>query len=168
MKRRVILVLLALTLALVGCKRARTSGSDGDVVIHVASDDAEMNAAIAEAQRTLPDLIAALQHPKEGQSYFGIKAAFPYGEIGEREHMWLSELSYDDQGFHGVLGNDPEFVEGLRHGDQVNVPVEAVTDWMIVEENRVIGAYTVRVLRGRMSPEERADLDRMTGLIFED
>ena len=41
----------------------------------------------------------------------------------------------------------------------VSFDPDDITDWMYIEDGRLIGGYTTRLLRERMSPEERKQLD---------
>lgn len=36
---------------------------------------------------------------------------------------------------------------------------EELSDWIIIDDGRLIGGYTIRVFRDKMSPEDRAKLD---------
>jgi uncharacterized protein YegJ (DUF2314 family) len=134
---------------------ARESRRDPPGVISVSENDAEMNAAIARAQETLPEFIRRVQSPPPGQTALSLKARFEQG--GAVEHMWIDDVSYDGQVFTGTLGDHPEFVTNVHEGQRVVIPPERVSDWMAIENDRLIGGTTVRVLWNRMSPEERKE-----------
>jgi uncharacterized protein YegJ (DUF2314 family) len=44
------------------------------------------------------------------------------------------------------------------------VVAERISDWMYVHEGRLVGGYTIRVMRDRLSPAERLRFDQ--GLPF--
>jgi len=115
----------------------------GDATMFFSTRDAQMNAAIAEARRTLPQFIEALRAGR-GDS-FAIKAAFDTIE-GSREHMWLTDLTFRGGRFVGTLMNDPYDVPGLRAGDRVAVEEARGTDWMIFDNQERLGAFTKQVL----------------------
>jgi uncharacterized protein YegJ (DUF2314 family) len=53
-----------------------------------------------------------------------------------------------------VLGDDiPSWK--LRLGEEIFIPTEDIVDWMIVEDGKSIGGYTIRLAYERMSPEEK-------------
>jgi len=165
---RKILILIALfCLMLLACGSIQELvAGEGGNVISVAADDPEMNAAIQEAQDTLPLFIAALQAPTVTQTYFAIKVSFPYGEVNEAEHEWASELSYTDGQFAGILDNEPVFITDIHLGDQVAASSEEISDWMIVDDGRLLGGFTLHVLRDQMSEDEREQSDAELGIII--
>lgn len=126
---------------------------DADPVIEVASDDPEMDAAIAEAQRTLPEFLAVLRDAPAGTGDIGIK--FP---LGGWEHIWVDKLRLDGDAIVGRLGNHP-VQEGYGIGDEVRVPLAEISDWAYRSPDGVMrGHRTTRVLLGRLAPEEAADI----------
>lgn len=144
---------------------ATTSKPDGPGVVHVGGDDPEMNKAMQRARDSIAEYIIRLQTPPPTQSYLGLKARF---EEGDRvEHIWISGVQYKNKMFVGTVGNEPVDVTSVRFGDPVTVPVERVSDWMAVDSGRLVGGYTLRLLRKRMSPEERAEFDSSTGFRIE-
>jgi len=52
-----------------------------------------------------------------------------------------------------------QIVVDLKIGDEVSFPPAELTDWMYMEDGKIIGGYTIRVLRKRMSAKEGADFD---------
>jgi uncharacterized protein YegJ (DUF2314 family) len=129
-----------------------------DRVTSVPDDDPRMNAAIAKARETVSTFIAALQSAGAGQSQFNVKMAFTDGT--HTEHMWLSPVSCDGKIFHGTVQNDPANVSNVKLGQQASIEPSKLSDWMYVENGKLVGGYTVRVLHEIMSPSERAEFDR--------
>jgi uncharacterized protein YegJ (DUF2314 family) len=43
----------------------------------------------------------------------------------------------------------------VRPGQAVSFPLERLSDWLYVEGGKAMGVFTVRLLRTRMSDEER-------------
>jgi len=140
-----------------GCKK----GS----VKNVSADDSQMNAAIANARGSVNSFIAALQAPNPNRMDFGIKMAFTQGQ--HTEHMWLDDVTYDGKRFHGILKNQPEKVRNVRYGQRVFVAPSQISDWMYVENGKLVGGYTIRVLRDAMSPRERAEFDKSVSFRFD-
>ena len=154
MTRRTCLVLaLAVTLN-AGCSNRPVA----DRIAQVASDDAVMNAAIARARATAGTFVRALRAPKPSQSRFSIKVRIADGD--EREHFWLSDVRYAGHVFSGKIDNDPEVVATVKLGQAVTVRPGEISDWMYVDHGKLVGGYTLRVLRDRFSQSERAEFDR--------
>jgi len=53
-----------------------------------------------------------------------------------------------------VLGDDIPSLK-LRLGEEIVIPTEDIVDWMIVEDGKLIGGYSIRLANKRMSPEEK-------------
>ena len=41
-----------------------------------------------------------------------------------------------------------------------------ITDWMYIDKGRLVGGYTTRLIRARMTPAERAALDKASPYKF--
>jgi uncharacterized protein YegJ (DUF2314 family) len=154
--------------ALAGCGPATNDrlemedGGDDDRIATVTGTDAEMNAAIAWAQRTLPEFERRLASPPAAQSYIGIKAAFDYGD-NDAEHMWIKNIAVVEGGYEGTLVSAPQYVHSLEAGQQVFVRREQVSDWLAIDDGVLVAGYTMRVIRKRLSPEEQREFDAMVG-----
>ncbi|MDL2303665.1 DUF2314 domain-containing protein, partial [Dysgonomonas sp. OttesenSCG-928-D17] len=72
--------------------------------------------------------------------------------------------------FTGILDNEPlDKNIGYKYGDTVIVDPQQVSDWLYIDAQTGLthGGYTFKVIRNRMSPEERAAFDAESGLKFE-
>jgi uncharacterized protein YegJ (DUF2314 family) len=86
----------------------------------------------------------------------------------EVEHMWLGEVDFDGQAVSGVLLNAPNWLKSVKAGDSARFPIDQISDWMYAISGEVCGAYTVNLMRSRMSPKERKEHDAAWGLNFGD
>ena len=127
-------------------------------IVIVEDDDPEMLAGIEEARSTVDRFITALESRKGSQSAFAVKVAIPDGD--DAEHMWVRPVRYEAGRFFGRIGNDPDGVDTVEIGDAIDVPKDEISDWMYVENRKLMGGYTIRVLRDHMSEKEREELDR--------
>lgn len=152
--RRLRVAGLLLLFVVAGC--AKESAPSG--VTYVENDDPRMNAAIKQARATLKNFITALQAPKPGQTSFSIKAAFIDGP--NTEHMWLTSVTYNGKDFQGTINNDPVEVTNYTMGQNVTVESTDISDWMYIENKKLVGGYTIRALRDAMSPEQREEFDK--------
>lgn len=133
-----------------------TSENDPLAVVEVANDDPAMQKAIAEARGSVDRFIAALQNPSPTQESFSIKMLVEDGEKGE--HMWLFPVEFQDGVFKGQVNNDPADLPNVKFGDERSVSQDQITDWMYMEEGRIAGGYTLRVLIEQAPPEQAKQL----------
>lgn len=147
---------LALLLPASGC--GSLLGRSKDDVIMVADDDPKMLAAIDKARSTADTFIAALNAPMPSQAEFAVKLGVKDGE--KVEHMWLSPVRFEGGKFHGVINNDAELVRTVKLGDTVTAEKSEISDWMYVQDGRLVGGYTIRVLRDQMGESERKEMDQ--------
>jgi uncharacterized protein len=171
------LTVLALVTALAGCGRSgsisTTMSSDPKPsVIPVQAGDPEMQAAMQTARDRFPEFCREVSAdykrviPALGGSM--VKAYFhDAGAPQTGEHMWVSEVEYDGKMITGVLADTPRQLHSVRSGEQVSFPLERLTDWFYVEGDKAIGAFTVKLLRARMSAEQRRAHDSHYPFRFE-
>jgi uncharacterized protein YegJ (DUF2314 family) len=127
-----------------------------DRTIGVAGDDREMNAAISEARRTIKQFYDAFANPRKGQTSFLLKVVFVSDD--QVEHIWLADLELSGTKPKGVIANEPQS-RGFRFKQTVEFDLTRISDWMYVDNGTLVGGYTSRLLRNRLSPEERKKLD---------
>lgn len=143
------------------CSQERT-----DVIV-VDSEDTEMNGAMAEARNTLEDFWA--EREKQGEGFQGVLKVYfaDRGEDLKGEHMWVRVTDYTPEEISGILLSTPGWLKSVREGDEVRFPYSRVSDWLYVEDGMARGAYTVKLLRSRMSPAERRSHDAAYSFRFE-
>ncbi len=129
-----------------------------DRVTKVADDDPRMNGAMEKARSSVGEFITALKSPQAGQTEFTVKMAFSDGS--NTEHMWLAPVTFDGETFHGPVSNDPASVGNVRMGQRAEVSPTKISDWMYLDQGKVVGGYTLRVLRDTLSPKERVEFDK--------
>ena len=145
----VALLLVAVPAVAMETKTRDQQLAERDDVKSVEAEDPQMNAAIAEAQRTLPQFLEFLQTKGAERDSAGFK--FP---LGGWEHIWVNQIHRDGDYLVGKLGNVP-MQENYRLGDVVRVPLADISDWAWRDRKGVMqGHYTTRVLLDIMSPEE--------------
>ena len=141
---------------LVGAELAQ-SGAES-AYYQVPSDHAAMHRAVIEARKTVRKFITVLKHPGPGQQDFEVKKPFIQGN--EVEHIWLSEVKFAGNRFHGRVDNQPRKVRGLKLGQLVSVNANEISDWLYVDNGKLVGGYTVRVHYNELSPTEKQEFDR--------
>jgi uncharacterized protein YegJ (DUF2314 family) len=131
-----------------GAAGAATVGQQGsgDDVVSFAAEDAEMNAAMDEARRTLPMFMAEFNAaPAHAQGNYSVKVGMTT-RAGTLEHIWVANLRRENGRLRGALANEPYDLEGLRLGDLVDIDESAISDWAIESARGQYGSFTTRVI----------------------
>lgn len=116
-------------------------------------DDPELNAAIEEAQRRLPEFRRALDEyarrliPVMAGAL--VKACFESPLTGKIEHMWIEDVGFEGDKIVGTLASEPNDIPHLSKGAWVPVSPENVSDWVYRQGGRTVGGFTVGVMQKR-------------------
>ena len=143
----------------------RADAVEEDRVVRVDADDPEMNAAIQSARATLPEFLRRLQSPPKSQEAVSLKVRLTEGD--QVEHVWLSDVQLDGTDFVGRIANDVVYLSHRSIGDQVRVNQDDISDWMAIDNGRLVGGTTIRLLRNRMPSSEQAKFDEGIGCVIE-
>ncbi|WP_166822195.1 YegJ family protein [Thalassoroseus pseudoceratinae] len=155
---------IGFTLASTGCEETNiesgdTIERDGQPdVVYVEKGDPEMEQARDEARSTVDQFVSALESPKPSQSNFSVKV--PVEEDGLVEHMWLTPVQFENGRFAGILNNEPVQITKVSVGDRVEAAADEISDWMYVDDGFLVGGYSRRLMRSRLTEEERKQLDQ--------
>ncbi|NJB36069.1 MULTISPECIES: YegJ family protein [Flavobacteriaceae] len=136
-------------------------------VVDFSKENDLMNWAIEKARLTLHYFEASLENPKPNQHYFSIKVKIEDGN--NTEHIWLIEPSFDQEGnLFGIVGNEPIDVTNIKYDQKIGIDRELISDWMIVEQGRLIGGYTIRAIRDTLESHQLLDFDKSLGHLIVD
>lgn len=159
-------------LALAGCTGGKESGSESvpqaaqaDNPRFAGEKDAEMKIAARKAQRSLDEFDERLTRPPTGQTRIGLRGIFE--SHGETEYLWLRNVSIVPEGYRGTIITPPT-LSGFALDQEVVLPRDAVADWYAVEDGYLIAGYSLRLMRSRLSPEDRARADEQSGYTIEE
>lgn len=131
-------------------------------VVDVQNEDEMMNWAMEKSRWTLHYFEKCLQSPKSNQQYFSIKVKIE--DEGLVEHIWLNNPSFDSEGnLFGIVGNEPIDVRCVSFNQKIGIDRNLISDWMILEDGRLIGGYTIRAMRDNLSGSALTDFDRGLG-----
>ena len=137
--------------------RANKNDSTDEVFVY-SQDHEEMNAAQIEARKSYPDFLKALQDKCNGCDHFSVKMRFSYGQ-SNGEHIWIEDLELFNGKVFGKVANIPENIQDLKYGDTVEIVEKNLSDWKYVQNGKLIGGYTLRVMYKKMSDEEKRQLE---------
>jgi len=119
----------------------------------VTGTDLELDSAIAQARDSLDSFIAAIATPRADRTFAAVKVRF-YPADEPTQDIWVDEVTYSGGVFRGSMGDDIPSLK-LEMGEKITVEEKDIVDWMIVEDGKLIGGYTIRLAVKRMSPEEK-------------
>jgi uncharacterized protein YegJ (DUF2314 family) len=127
-------------------------------ILWLDGEDAEMIAAIREAQKTFGQYRKAVSRTKPVVEDCGVKVFFPSAQDPQAgEHMWVNELVFRRKDTVGTLCNDPGWIGGLTCGDRVPFTLDRVSDWFFVVKGVLHGGFTLKVLYRHYTPEQFAE-----------
>jgi len=115
--------------------------------------DVEQEAAFSDARNTLNLFIERIGTPHPTRTFVAVKTRF-FPPDSSPQDIWVDNVTYNDGLFHGSMGDDIPSLR-LYFGDDVEVNPEDILDWMIVEDGKLIGGYTIRLAYKHMTPEEK-------------
>lgn len=152
---------LFILLFIISCKPNKQKlivGKDSTNIVIVEQGDKEMEAAIILAQLSLNRFDSALLSKNSNFNSFALKVRFPYGE-NNGEHIWLNNIAKVEGEYLGLVNNEPEYAPNLKLYDTVRIVKKNISDWMYLDNDILIGGFTIRLIRDRMAPMERAQYD---------
>jgi len=149
-------------------KKEKTERENEPDVYNLEESDNGMNNAIEKAKQTFNKFETVFKNDTQKLNYYSIKQSFPTPDGGS-EHIWIGQINLVDDNYKGVVGNEPINTKAVKLGDVIVVDKKSLSDWMIVNNStgKTKGGYTIRVIRDRMSSDEKKEFDRTSGLIFE-
>lgn len=161
-------LLLAGTLPmLTGCQRSPVDGSKqgSSLAVAIPTEDSAIEAATREARDSLDRFIRPLSHPGPGQTDFSIKVPVHEGEA--THYLWLLQIAFDGSKFSGILGPDAAGLKGHFPGEQITTASGEIADWMFVENGKLVGGFSLRAIRERLSGEARGQFEKSMWFSFE-
>ncbi|MBC6109335.1 YegJ family protein [Pedobacter fastidiosus] len=136
-------------------------------MVYVPNEDERMNWAIEKAKLTLWYFEENLANPQEHQVYFSVKVHIIDGE--NSEHIWLTEPHFDEEGnLYGTIGNEPVNVSTVKLNQKIGIDRNLISDWMTIENGRLIGGYTIRAIRYGVPEKEKPAFDNSIGLYIDE
>lgn len=136
-------------------------------MVYVPNEDQRMNWAIEKANLTLWYFEESLKTKQPYQNYFSVKVLITDGDEGE--HIWLTDPHFDDEGnLFGTVGNEPVNIRSIKFNQKIGIKRDLISDWMIIENGRLIGGYTIRAIRDGVAEKEKAAFDNSIGLYIDE
>ncbi|MEJ8560164.1 DUF2314 domain-containing protein [Yoonia sp. GPGPB17] len=129
--------------------------AQGDPTFNFATDDASMNAAMAEARDTLDVFLENTLSDGQSAPQTMLKVSIP--TANGNEIIWVSPFAQTSATeWIGILANQPQDIKGANAGDTVTFDTTQIADWALFSEDGVMyGGYTIRemVASGAVTPD---------------
>jgi uncharacterized protein YegJ (DUF2314 family) len=120
--------------------------------------DAELNVAMQSARETLESFVAESMNNDSSGTAFTVKVHVTT-EKGE-EDLWLTGIAKDSDHYTAVVESDPKvLIDEFPMGTEVRFGPGEVVEWHYFKDDKVVGAQVTRILRQRMTAEQRAEHD---------
>lgn len=148
MLRTLPFLLLALLLATTPATAQKADPAASGNLEVFSGTDAAMNAAIAQAQASLPLFLARVLDGDGRASTGSLKVSFQTfpTDVGD-EIIWVGQFQrLPDGSFTGVLNNQPFNLGNWQMGELVAFPASAIQDWSLAGPQGLYGNYTTRVI----------------------
>jgi uncharacterized protein YegJ (DUF2314 family) len=145
-----VLAFTGFALLLSGCSEPR---SKPETLVE-QYDESVMNQAIAEAKSRVDEFIDVLA--QGDADTFSVKV--PITDANGTEHFWLTDVTFADGSFTGLIGNDPGIVGNVAFGQSRTVAKDAITDWMFTRGDKIHGGFTIDPLLPSYPKEEAEEL----------
>lgn len=128
--------------------------------------DVEMEAAFQQARNTLDSFIQRIETDRPHRTLVAVKVRFVLPD-GLTQDLWVDQIRYQNGSFHGTMGDDIPLLK-LNVDDKVIIKRNDIVDWMLVEDGKLIGGYTIRLAFQRMTPEQKERFLKTVNYSIED
>ncbi len=133
-----------------------------DVIASYKNDDKEMNSAILLAKASFPSFLDVLKKGCNNCEKFNIKIRVAFSD-NSGEHLWVDSLHFENNKLAGILASIPEKVDRLKLGDLIFINQDSVSDWMYIQNGKLIGGYTIKVVYDELDDSAKKEMERDLG-----
>jgi uncharacterized protein YegJ (DUF2314 family) len=135
-------------------------------IYQVQDDDVGMNNAISSAISALNQFDSAYINNHFDTSTFALKVKL--STTTGFEHIWATSISMDKGDYYGEIDNLPSMLTKVKLGDKLKISKADISDWMYSDNGRLIGGFTIKEIRSRMTGQEKQEFDKSFQLKIED
>ncbi len=120
-------------------------------------EDKAMNYAMETSRKTFGLFETAFKNNFCDTGTASIKLKFNVAN-GGFEYIWATDLTYENGNYYGIV-DAPQLTTEVKDGEKIKINENMIADWMYAEDGILVGGLTLRLIRDRMSPEDREQLD---------
>jgi uncharacterized protein YegJ (DUF2314 family) len=166
-----IFAIIALLLLLVGCTPQMPKEKRGnETVIGVSKEDIQMNKIMDDARNSVQKFIDILDDSTIDPYSRSVKYPFETdpGSENKIEHIWITEITKENDKYFGIIANDPFYIKSMKLGDKVEFDIKKISDWKYVKDGYLVGGKSIKYFYDRMSEEEKKQFDKDSGIKFKE
>jgi uncharacterized protein YegJ (DUF2314 family) len=75
----------------------------------------------------------------------------------------VDSLHFENNKLAGILASVPEKVDRLKLGDLIFIDKDSVSDWMYIQNGKLIGGYTIKVVYDALDDSVKKEMERDLG-----
>jgi uncharacterized protein YegJ (DUF2314 family) len=150
---------LLFAICYISCGRpARDVSRRSSPAVEVEQSDEEIERIAENARRALPIFFRNLARPEKGANNFYVK--YPISsDDGSVEQVWLANIRFKNNRYYGTLANTIKSIDRRKKGDTIIINTDKITDWMYIQDGKIIGGRSIKYLLEK-TPEERRNEDQ--------
>lgn len=137
--------------------------ADEPLFMGVRESDPAFQQTIREARATLPEFRRMLASAEAGHAIPLVKVQLT--DRQERALLWLIVRGVQGSGLGASVFEIPPEFTSYQAGDEVDVPENAVLDWMLNQDGVLHGGFSLRYQRSLLPEDKRAEFDRHIGAL---
>ena len=165
------ITLLLCTFLLLSCQKPDflTASHEPARIMQMDQADEALIRIAEDARSTLPGFFRQLTGKRTGEKSFCVKYPFPADEESGAaiEQIWITGIHFKNGRYHGVLTSTPRHISGRKKGDRVIFEADYITDWMYVQNGKIIGGYSIQYLLEKIPESQRSNTERELLLMFD-
>jgi uncharacterized protein YegJ (DUF2314 family) len=126
--------------------------------IEFEQNDEEIAGIAENARRALPIFFRNLARPEKGAGNFCVQYPLTVDD-NSMEYVWLGGIRLKDGIYYGVLANTTSLLN-MKKGDTITFNPDAITDWMYVQDGKIIGGRSIKYLLEKIPETDRSESQR--------
>ena len=124
-----------------------------------------LSLSVKRARDTASSFRAAFSKPEFKSSMFLAKSMFEdKNEPGEYAHLWLLVNDVLDDLLFCSVCEAPSGFSGVEEGQSYVLTDDKIEDWMINDDGRLYGGFSIRLQRSLLPEAERGNFDEYVGI----
>ena len=154
--------------ALISCDKKNIAKDAYKGLEKQQQENAELDSITKFARNSFDDFKLALEMKDATMSNFIVKQEYivKEGDRTRQEHLWIRDVYLDNGVLKGVVDNKPVATKEVKLNDTVTIDDNKISDWMFYKVEgtdtipKVIGGYSVKYMRSKLSDKEKIDFDK--------
>ncbi len=121
-----------------------------------------------EARQTLDDFKLAYSMKDTTTTNFMLQEKFEIPNAKAKEGIWIGNIFTVNDTLKGVVNSQPQYTKLVKLNDTVTIDESKISDWMYYKADKMIGGYTIKYIRSKLSDAEKVEFDKQYKVKFED